>query len=238
MNKVSKNNNFNIPVSLVIPVFGGERVVISQLIQCEKNLSSFTKKYEIIIADDHSKDNTPSLLKNEFSENKKFNLIFNKNNIGIARNIKKLYSTAKYEYICFYSADGDWNPDDIEKLITNSCKHNADIVIGRRNKNTYSLYRKVISFFYNFLPKILFQVDTVDAGSIKVIKKSLLKKIPLSSESVFFEAELIIRAKRDGYKISSIHVRFKRNKKKQGEGGKMKLVIPSLIDLLTLRLKI
>ena len=237
INKVRKNTNLNIPTSLVVPVYNGELTIIEQLKLCEKILNSFTTKYEIIVADDKSKDNTPSLLKKNFINNKNFKLIFNKSNMGIARNIKKLYSQAKYDYICLYSADGDWNPYDIKKLVIHGYKNNSDIVIGKRNKRAYNPYRKIISFCYNFLPKLLFQVDTIDAGSIKVIKKTLFKKIPLLSKSVFFEAELIIRAKNEGYIISSIPIKFERSKLKKEKGGKMKLVITSLIDLINLRLK-
>lgn len=236
--KTRENAEFNIPVSLIVPVYNGELIVIDQLKLCEKILSTFTKKYEILVADDNSRDNTSNSLKKNFINNRNFKLIFNRTNIGIARNLKKLYSQAKYEYICLYSADGDWNPYDIQKLVIHSYKNNSDIVIGKRNKSAYNPYRRIISFCYNFLPKLLFQVDTIDAGSIKVIKKSLFKKIPLLSKSVFFEAELIIRAKNKGYIISSIPIKFERSRRKREKGGKMKLAIASLIDLINLRLKI
>ena len=236
-NKVRKKAKLNIPTSIVVPVYNGELTVIKQLKLCEKILNSFSKKYEIIIADDNSKDNTPSLLKKNFINNENFKSIFNKSNIGIARNIKKLYSMAKHEYICLYSADGDWNPYDIKKLVIHSYKNKSDIVIGKRNKSVYNPYRKLISFFYNFLPKLFFQVDTIDAGSIKVIRKKLIHSIPTISKSVFFEAELIIKAKNKGYIVSSIPINFKKNGGKKEKGGKMKLVITSLIDLINLRLK-
>ncbi|MEK7502631.1 MAG: glycosyltransferase family 2 protein [Patescibacteria group bacterium] len=238
INKVRKNSNLSIPTSLVIPVYNGELTVIEQLRLCEKILNSFTKKYEIIVADDNSRDNTSDLLKENFINNKNYKLIFNKTNIGIAKNIKNLYSQAKYEYICLYSADGDWSPYDIKKLVIHSYKNDSDIVIGKRNKRVYNPYRKIISFCYNFLPRLLFQVDTIDAGSIKVIKKTLFKKIPLLSKGVFFEAELIIRAKNERYIISSMPITFERSKLKKENGGKMKLAITSLIDLINLRLKI
>ena len=133
-NKVRKKAKLNIPTSIVVPVYNGELTVIKQLKLCEKILNSFSKKYEIIIADDNSKDNTPSLLKKNFINNENFKSIFNKSNIGIARNIKKLYSMAKHEYICLYSADGDWNPYDIKKLVIHSYKNKSDIVIGKRIK--------------------------------------------------------------------------------------------------------
>jgi len=236
--KTRENPGFNIPVSLVVPVYNGELTVIEQLKLCEKILNSFTKIYEIIVADDNSKDNTPSLLKKNFINSKNFKLLFNKSNTGIASNIQKLYSMAKHEYICLYSADGDWNPYDIKKLIIHSYKNNSDIVIGKRNKRVYNPYRKIISFCYNFLSKLLFQVDTIDAGSIKVIRRELIHSIPTISKSVFFEAELIIRAKNKGNVISSIPIKFERNREKKRMRGKMKLVITSLIDLINLRLKI
>lgn len=226
-----KNNS----VSLVVPVYGGEMIVINQLKQCKAILQSFTKKYEIITADDKSKDATASLLKKNFENDKNFNLIFNKKNIGIAANIKKLYSHSRYSYVCLYSADGDWNPTDIKRLVNKSYRENFDIVIGKRDKSVYNPYRRLISFIYNFLPVILFRVNTIDASSIKVIKKTLFNKIKIVSESVFFEAEFIIKAKNKGYSISSIPVSFERKREKKKNPGKTKLAIISLIDLIKLR---
>jgi glycosyltransferase involved in cell wall biosynthesis len=236
--KTGKHARLNISVSLVIPVFNEETTAVNQLKQCEEILNSFVKKYEIIVADDSSKDQTQGLLKKYFSNNEKFSLIFNKRNMGIASNIKQLYRAAKYEYICLYSVDGDWNPYDIKKLITHSYHTKSDIVIGKRNKSTYSYFRKIISYYYNFLPKLLFHIDTIDAGSIKVIKKSLFEKINLLSKSVFFEAELIIKAKNKEYVISYLPISFKKNKAEKETFSKIKLAIISLIDLIKLRLKI
>jgi dolichol-phosphate mannosyltransferase len=237
LGKITNNHKIDIPVSLVVPVYNGGSTIVSQLKLCEKVLKSLTAKFEIIVADDMSKDETPYLLRKYFINNKNFRLIFNKENLGIAKNLKQLYSQAKFEYICLFSADGDWNPYDIKKLVIHSYENDSDIVIGKRNKSVYNIYRKIISYLYNFLPKLLFQVDTIDAGSIKVIKKSLFKKILLLSKSVFFEAELIIKAKRNGYKISSTQVTFKRNREKQGHGGKIKLAFSSFADLILLKLK-
>lgn len=223
--------------SLIVPLYNNEQTIIQELIECQKILKKICQKYEIIVCDDKSTDSSAIILKKTFSKDKNFKLLFNIKNLGIAGNIRKLYKAAKYEYVVLFSADGEWNPKDIERMLRYIKSSNADIVIGKRSKEVYSMYRKIISFFYNFLPIIFFNVHTEDAGSIKVIKKEVLDETPVISTSVFSEAEIIIRAKKNGKIILSIPISFK-SKIGKKSGGKISLAMKSLIDLFYLRLKI
>lgn len=224
--------------SLVVPLFNNEKTLVRQLKKCLEVMKHICNKYELIICDDKSTDSSRQLLEKYFLDNPSFKIIFNKKNQGIAKTIKNLYKKARYQNIVLFSVDGDWNPNDITRLLQYMIKNNNDIVIGKRKYIKYSFYRKFISFFYNYLPFLLFQVKTIDAGSIKVIKRELIHSIPLNSRSVFFEAELIIRAAKEKKKISSIPVSFRKRKESKGFGGKMSLVTKSLIDLIYLRLRI
>ncbi len=223
--------------SLVIPLFNNEKTAVLQLKECEKVMKSICAKYEIIVCDDKSTDGSRSILKKHFMYNRCFKLIFNKQNQGIAKTILNLYKTAGYAYIVLFSVDGDWNPQDIKKLLLFADKNQADIVIGKRTYSDYSFYRKIVSFFYNFLPYILFQTRTIDAGSIKVIKRELIHSFPLVSKSVFFEAEMIIRAAKNGKKIASVPIDFSKRIKRKSSGGNLKLVVSSLRDIVFLRLR-
>lgn len=227
-----------ITVSLVIPVYNNEKTLISQLKACEDVLKKNTDKFEIITSDDKSTDGSAKLLIENFGNNKNFLLVFNKNNLGIAKNIKKLYSLARHKYICLYSADGDWDPNDIKKLITHAHKNKLAIIIGKRNKETYSSYRKIVSYFYNLLPRLIFGIDAIDAGSIKAFERSLYKSLPNFSSSVFFETEFIIRAIKRGKKIGYVPISFKKQKINKGFGGKISYVLSSLKDLIILRFRI
>lgn len=222
-------------ISLVIPIYNNETTAINQIKQCEKQLKTITNSYEILLCDDKSTDNTLFLLKENFKTNKKIHIITHTVNKGIAKTIYSLYKQAKKNYIFLFSVDGDWYPSDIPKLVMVAIKNNADMVIGKRNINTYNSYRKFISFSYNFLSSFLFGVNTYDAGSIKIIKKILIKDIEIISKSVFFEAELIIKAYKLGYNIIAYPVRFEK-RRKQGSGGKLVLVIQSFFDLIKLRI--
>lgn len=224
-------------VSLVVPVYNNEKSIVSQLKHCNKLLGANASVYEIVIADDRSADQTAELLQKHFSTHKRFRIYNNKNNLGIAKNIFSLYKKARYEYVVFYSADGDWSPKDIKKLLDKAVRTGAAIVIGKRNKKRgYSFYRKIISYSYNLLPLILFGVNTIDAGSIKAIRRDIIKTTPLKAKSVFMDAEIIIRAKKRGYLITSCPVSYKKPRGTAGTAGNPSLILHSLADLLRLRM--
>lgn len=222
-------------LSLVIPLFNNEKTLHQQLLSCAKILNSLCRHYEILVLDDASSDTSYLLLKKYFSFRKHFKIIHHKINLGIAGTIKELYQTAKYPYIALFSVDGDWNPSDIGKMILSVYKNRADIVIGKRQKEDYLLYRKIVSFFYNLFPRLLFGVQTYDAGSIKIFKKNVYEHISLQSESVFFEAEFIIKASQNGAKVISQPISFQKKIKTSGTGGNLPIVLKSLSDMVRLK---
>lgn len=226
-------------VSMVVPVFNGEKKVIGEIKKAAKEIASTVSDYEILIADDKSTDNTSSLLEKHFKKTHKITLILNKQNKGIAKNIKYLYSKAKKEYVFFFVADGDWNTKSIKKLLHAVDKSKADIVIGKRNiKQGYTFYRKVISFFHNTLPILFFGVRTFDAGSLKIYNRKYLNTKHIKSNSVFLDAEIIIRASKKGARIESRDIPYKKPITTSGVAAKPKLVLYSIFDLIKLRLSL
>lgn len=141
---------------------------------------------------------------------------------------------ARYEYIALFSVDGDWDPHDIKTLVRYAYAKNADIIIGKRKLHDYTIYRKTISFLYNTLPLLFFRVKTYDAGSIKIIRNTVLKEISIHSRSVFFEAELIIKATKNGFLVLPYPIHFKKIVKRKGSGGQIHIVLASFRDFLFL----
>lgn len=230
------SNRKKLSISLIVPTYNDECTIIKQLTVCQKILEKYCNEYEIIIADDKSVDQTRELLKKYYKNHKEFRLIFNKHNLGITRNVQQLYTLAKKDYILFYSADGDWNPHDVEHLIQTQMRDDAAIVIGKRTKKIgYTPYRHIISFFHKLLPLLFFNVNTIDPGGIKIVKKDLAQ-IRLVSKSQFFEAEMIIRAKKKKAKVSWYPIMYKKIIYGGGKGGSLTDAMHSLLDIVRLRI--
>lgn len=228
--------NENLNISLIIATYNDEKTAIKEIKACEEILKQYCKSYEIIIADDYSRDKTRQLLLKNFKNDKHYKIIFNKRNLGITANMRQLYSLAKKDFILLYSVDGDWETIDIKHLIETLIKQRAAIVIGKRKKKIgYTPYRKLISFLHRLLPLVLFGVNTFDPGGIKIVRRKLAQ-IKLVSTSQFFEAEIIICAKKAGYKIACYPVIYKKIHYGSGYGGHFSDAVHSLRDALKLRL--
>ena len=82
------------------------------------------------------------------------------------------------------------------------------MIIGYRKKKQYSTYRKLTSFVYNFVLKLIFNTDYIDIDcAFKIIKTGLFKKIKVNTKDAFIDAEIMIRASLLGYTFTEVGVR-------------------------------
>jgi dolichol-phosphate mannosyltransferase len=225
-----------IQVSLVIPIYNNATTAITQIKRCQEILKKSCSAYNIIISNDASTDDTGNMLSKHFKRNKHIVLLHQKKNLGISKNIKLLYKKASFAYIALFSVDGAWDPDDIANLMYAIHSKKSDMIIGKRRNKGYTLSRHIISFLYNSLPYILFGVKTHDAGSIKIFKKSIVQTTNVTSTSVFFEAEMIIRAFKKGYTIDYIPVHHNEKRKHAKSGVNYRVILAALKDLFALRM--
>jgi hypothetical protein len=107
-----------------------------------------------------------------------------------------------------------------------------DLIVARRIKKHYNLSRQIVSWMFNFLPRLLFGTQTYDAGSLKLVCREIYN-IPVKSTGVFVEAERIVRAKRLGYRIGSINVDHIPRISGKASGAKLALITQSIADVIS-----
>lgn len=195
-------------VTIVSPIYNDIHALPDVLPKLLHNLKKTRFNWNINLIDDGSMDGSVAWIK-KFS--KKYPCIqvdFHSKNIGIALTYRELYAGATGDIIVLFSLDGEWDPADVIRLIESIESTRNDIVIGVRSDKKYTIWRSVVSSVYNWCTRVIFRVDTKDAGSIKAFTKDVLT-IPISSYGVFDEAERMIRAVRAGKTISYIPIKHK-----------------------------
>lgn len=101
-------------ISIIVPVYNAERF-IEQTINTV--LRQTYKKWELILVDDKSTDNSIKIINKYIQENNNIKLIQNENNSGAAVSRNKGIDAAKGEYIAFLDADDLWKKDKLEKQL-------------------------------------------------------------------------------------------------------------------------
>jgi len=217
-----------------MPVYNEEasiESVVLEHVQILEKLKPRLSEWEVVCVDDASHDRSPAILAELSRKEPRLRVLRNTTNLGIHGAVARCYQEAHGAYIYFTGSDGQWPAENLlplwERLATG-----ADLVVGvRTNRHeVYTVSRRLISHFYNLLPRLLFGVAVRDAGSVKVGSRAIFQ-FDLVSTSPFSEAERIIRAVRAGYKVSFLPIRFVPRAGGEARGGSWKNIRASLRDV-------
>lgn len=113
-------------ISIVLPAFNEEKAIAQSLRRIQESLDSTVYKYEIIVVDDGSTDNT-----SEIARALGAIVVEHPHNIGYGKSIKDGIRQAKYDSIVIMDADGTYPAHEISTLILEFAK-GFDMVVGRR----------------------------------------------------------------------------------------------------------
>lgn len=192
-------------------------------------------RFEVIAVDDGSKDKTGAILDRlKSSEFIDLLVIHHSPNRGYGGALKSGFYNSHYEWICFTDGDLQFDLREIEKLIEKSDE--ADLVVGRYLSRSAPLIRKINTFFWDNLVRILFgiKVKDIDCG-FKLIKKEVIEKIsPLESDGAFLSTELLAKSQGMGFKIVEVPVHHYSDTAGGSTGAKPEVIIKAFVDLFRL----
>ena len=164
----------HLSLTIIIPVYNEEKNLHSVIPEVMKRARE--ESWEVIIVDDCSTDRSNQILL-EFKTEFEYTVIRNKRNKGYGGAIKEGIKYAETDMLITIDADGQHNIDDINRLLDYAKKEDADMVVGRRNGNSGSLYRSFGKYIIRLLSKILLSIPVKDINSgMKLYNTELAKK--------------------------------------------------------------
>ena len=201
-----------IKLSIIIPVYN-EIKTIEKLIN--KILKLRIKK-QVIVVDDGSSDGTQLILKK--FKNKIDKLIVHNKNRGKGAAIKSAQKFVKGKYVGIQDADLEYNPKDLEKIVSEMEKKKYDIIYGSRVlnksmfKNTQN-FTHIIRIWGNiFLTKVsnfLNGQNLTDAHTCyKVMNSRIFKKIRLKEKGFSFCPEITTKISMMNLEIKEFPINY------------------------------
>lgn len=198
------------------------------------------KDWEIIVVNDGSSDKTEEIVKGISKLDSRVKIISHETNRGYGAALKTGFYSSSYSWIAFTDSDGQFDFSEITNFIEKQKETNADLVIGFYKKRQESKFKIITSKIWEFFVFILFglRVKDIDCG-FKLISKKVIDSIPkLESErGAFISSELLIKAKKKGFKIVEIPVSHFPRKKGKATGRNIRVIIRSFYDLFRLWFK-
>jgi len=204
-------------LSVIIPAYReGERIG-RNLLEIEKYLSRQNFDYEVLVVTDGSPDNTAEVARNYTSHITNLRVIENKENHGKGFVVRQGLLKAKGKYRVFLDADGSTSITHLEKFLP-EFENGFDVVIGSRDIEGAFIqvhqpkYREVMGDMGNWAIKLvlgLWSYPDTQCG-FKILSARASEEVAnrMVVDRFGFDFELIILAKKMGFKIKQMPVRW------------------------------
>ena len=222
-------------ISIIIP----SKNEASGLTNILPKLNELFPNAEIIIVDDGSTDDTLNIAD-------KFNvkIVSHPYNIGNGAAVKTGARTAQGNIFVYMDADGQHNPEDIQRLL-NSIEDGADMAVGARSSNSQAGKRRWIgNKLYNFIASLIVghKVDDLTSGLRAVRAEKFKEFLHILPNGFSYPTTITMAFFRAGYSIKYIPIIANKRKGKShlklGRDGLRFLIIIFKVGTLYSPLKI
>jgi glycosyltransferase involved in cell wall biosynthesis len=206
-------------ICVVIPTYN-ESKAISGVVSAIKNLG-----LQVVVIDDGSLDATAVLAAKEGAV-----VLRNLVNQGKGACLIKGFNYAlenKFDCVITMDGDGQHLPEDLSGFIRKADDPSADIIVGNRMFDTKDMpfVRILTNKFMSWLISLICRQKIPDTQcGYRLIKRIVLEKVELKTVKFEAESEILVKASRMGFKISSVPI-------KTVYGGQKSQINP-LIDTL------
>jgi glycosyltransferase involved in cell wall biosynthesis len=213
---------FKDKISIIMPAYNEGVHIYQNLRETHSVLKKTKVRFEIILVNDGSSDNTYSEARRaaaDFPNIVAINII---SNGGKGNALKEGFSYTTGDYIVFLDADLDLHPEQLHYMLRIMRDEQAEVVTGSKHhpdtELNYPASRRLFSKMYAFILKILFDLPLRDTQTgLKIFKREVLERVfpVVLCKRYAFDVELLANAHRIGYKVieSPVVLNFRRQMK-------------------------
>jgi len=207
-------------ITVVIPAYNEERDISIILEDIEAYLSKNTSQHNIIVVDDGSVDNTAKIVNSLITKYPQISFFQLGKNYGKGKAVREGMLRSTGDYILFMDADGSTSIQELEKILP-AIKQNKEVIIGTRKIKEAEIiehqpfFREFLGKGFTALSNFVTQAHVSDfTCGFKCFSKKAARDI--FSRAVIndwsFDAEILHIAKKLGYTITEIPVRWKNDR--------------------------
>lgn len=221
-------------LSVFFPTYNEEENITQTVTKAVDVLKKLRITWEIIVVDDGSKDQTPQIADRLAKAILGVRVIHQANG-GYGKALRTGFDHAKYDWIVYTDADGQFDFTEVDKFLEQTDK--ADVIYGYRIKRQDPPQRLLFAKGWAISVWLFFGLwlKDIDCG-FKMLSSKAVKEISplISTRGGMINAEIAIKSKRAGLKIAQVGVHHYPRKAGSPTGASLKVILTSYLNLLQL----
>lgn len=205
-------------LTIVIPCYNERNRLPPTLAAVLQYLDAKQLPGEVLVVDDGSRDGTPDWVRQEAARDGRIRLLSYQPNRGKGFAVKTGLAAARGEAVLFMDADGSTPVTEVEPLWAVMQQGVAEVVVGSRALKAarilaaQSPLRRMAGDLFGWLARVLVAhgvADTQCGFKLFTQKAAAAIAARLTVSSAIFDVELLLIAKKEGFRIAEIPVLWK-----------------------------
>lgn len=216
-------------VSIIVPAYNEAQSIRSVIQALATTMDASGIKYEIVVVDDGSIDETANI-----AVNTGVRVIRSAKNRGYGAALKSGILTAKHEVIVIIDSDGTYPTDAIPQLV--AALQHADMAVGARIGQDVNIpwMRRPAKWILRKLAQYITgeKIPDLNSGLRAFRKAAALRYLALLSDQYSFTTSLTVALLSHNYKVEFVTIDYYKRQ------GKSKLKAMNFLDFLVLVLRL
>lgn len=196
-------------VSVFFPTYNEEGNIERSVSGARAAFDAVGVEHEVIVVNDASTDRTAVIADRLAAADPHVRVIHLPRNLKLGGALKAGFAASRMELVFYTDADNPIDFADMTAAFPLVAAGGVDVVTGYRLNRDETLLRTVYSRTYNWLINFLFGFRFRDINfSFKLFRREVLERIELRSNGSFIDAEVLIEARKAGFVIEEVGVRY------------------------------
>jgi glycosyltransferase involved in cell wall biosynthesis len=192
-------------ISAFFPVHDEEDNVVPMAEAVLAVLPDVAARWELVIVDDGSRDATGARADALAASRDGVRAVHHPTNRGYGAAIRSGLGAARHEWVFYTDGDRQFDPRQIGRLIAELPR--ADVVVGWRSRRADHALRRLNTFAWNTLIRVLFGLRVRDVDcAFKLLPRRALDGLVLEAEGAMISTELLAHLRCRGLRIVEVPV--------------------------------
>ena len=192
-------------LTLVIPAYNEAAVIGRAVEEAEAALGQLFTRFEILVIDDGSTDDTVAEVESAQAACLHTRLIKHKANWGYGAALRTGFEASRFDRVAFTDADCQFDLLDLGRMLP--LADLFPVVVGFRADRKDPWRRRFLSRGYNLLARTLLGTGVRDCDcALKVFRREVLADLLPESRGFFVNTEMLTRARQFGHAVVEVPV--------------------------------
>ena len=221
-------------LTVVLPCFN-EAGNVAQAIQgAAWAAASNADEHQIVVVDDGSTDGTREIAEDVARSLPSVRVVQHEQNRGYGAALVSGIRAASMPWVLLTDSDLQFDLDQIAEFVPYT--READVLWGWRIDRQDPLHRRINAAAWNRLVRGTFDVGVRDVDcAFKLIRRDVVKDLPLTSNGAMISTELLVRATRNGARVHELGVEHLPRLAGDSSGANPRVVLRAFRELRRLR---